>query len=64
VAGSQLNIKIDPDLLQRVKAHATRQGKTVTGFVAQGLMEAVSEERSASIEERVAGIEKHLGLDD
>ena len=64
MAGSQLNIKIDPDFLQRVKAHATRQGKTVTEFVAQGLMEAVSEERSASIEERVARIEKHLGLDD
>jgi hypothetical protein len=63
VARSQLNIKIDPDLLQRVKAHATRQGKTDTEFVAQVLMEAVSEDRNASHEERLARIEKHLGLD-
>jgi len=43
VARSQLNIKIDPELLQRVKAHATRQGKTVTEFVAEVLLEAVKE---------------------
>ncbi|MBM5794192.1 MAG: hypothetical protein FJ057_09730 [Cyanobacteria bacterium K_DeepCast_0m_m1_088] len=63
MARSQLNIKIDPELLQRVKAHATRQGKTVTEFVAETLMEAVAEEKVASIEERLARIEKHLGLD-
>jgi len=60
VARSQLNIKIDPELLQRVKAHATRQGKTVTEFVAETLMEAVAEEKVASIEERLARIENTL----
>lgn len=60
MARSQLNIKIDPELLQRVKAHATRQGKTVTEFVAETLMEAVAEEKVASIEERLARIENTL----
>lgn len=64
MARSQLNIKIDPELLQRVKSHATRQGKTVTEFVAQVLMEAVSEDKASTLEERLSRIERHLGLDE
>ena len=61
---SQLNIKIDPDLLLRVKAHATRQGKTTTEFVTAVLQEAIAEDRTTSLEERLARIERHLRLDD
>ncbi len=59
---AQLNIKIAPDLLARVKAHATRQGMTVTDFVATVLAKAISEENSPTLEERISKIEKHLGL--
>ncbi len=61
---SQLNIKIDPELLTRVKAHATRQGITLTDFVATVLAKAISDEDAPSLEERISRIEKHLGLAD
>ncbi|MBM5785394.1 MAG: hypothetical protein FJ076_11350 [Cyanobacteria bacterium K_DeepCast_35m_m1_288] len=61
---SQLNIKIDPELLQRVKAHATRQGVTLTDFVATVLAKAISDGDSPTLEERIRRIERHLGLAD
>ena len=59
---SQLNIKIDPELLTRVKAHATRQGMTLTDFVATVLAKAISGEEELTLEERISRIEQHLGL--
>jgi hypothetical protein len=64
VTKTQLNIKVDPELLRLVKACATRQGVTLTDFVAAVLAKAVSEEDHPSLEERVRRIEKHLGLTD
>jgi antitoxin component of RelBE/YafQ-DinJ toxin-antitoxin module len=64
VTRSQLNIKIDPELLTRVKAHATRQGITLTDFVATVLAKAISDEDALTLEERISRIEKHLGLAD
>jgi hypothetical protein len=64
VTRTQLNIKVDPELLKLVKACATRQGLTLTEFVAAVLAKAVSEEDHPSLEERVSRIEKHLGLRD
>ena len=61
---TQLNIKIDPELLKLLKAYATRQGVTLTDFVATVLAKAVSGEDLLSLEERVSRIEKHLGLGD
>ena len=61
---TQLNIKVDPELLKLVKAYATRQGVTLTEFVAAVLAKAVSGEESPSLEDRVSRIEKHLGLGD
>lgn len=61
---SQLNIKIDPELLRRLKAHATKQGMTLTDFVASVLAQAISGDSALSLEERVSRIEKHLGLAD
>jgi uncharacterized protein (DUF1778 family) len=62
VTRTQLNIKIDPELLQRVKFHAVRQGKTLTEFVIEVLQQAASEEPS-SLEARLRRIEQHLGID-
>ncbi len=60
---SQLNIKIDPELLARVKSTAIKQGLTVTEFVTQVLEAAAGETASTTLEERLTRIEKHLGLD-
>ncbi len=60
---SQLNIKIDPELLARVKSTAIKQGLTVTEFVTQVLEAAAGETTSTTLEERLSRIEKHLGLD-
>jgi uncharacterized protein (DUF1778 family) len=62
VTRSQLNIKIDPELLQRLRSHATRQGTTLTEFVASVLAKAISGDEHLSLEERVSRIEEHLGL--
>ena len=59
---TQLNIKIDPELLQRVKSNAARQGKTLTEFVIEVLQQATSEEPS-SLEARLRRIEQQLGID-
>ena len=61
MARAQLNIKIDPELLQKAKAHATRQGKTLTEFLTEVLEAAVSD-APVGLEDRIARIEKHLGL--
>lgn len=63
VARSQLNIKIEPELLQRAKAHAAKEGKTLTEFVKTVLEEAVAGTGGISLEERVARIEKQLGIE-
>ncbi len=60
---SQLNIKIDPELLARVKSTAIKQGLTVTEFVTQVLEAEAGEAASTTLEERLSRIEKHLGLD-
>jgi len=61
---SQLNIKIDPELLRQVKSTAIKQGLTVTEFVSQVLSAAVGDPDASTetIEERLSRIEKHLGL--
>jgi uncharacterized protein (DUF1778 family) len=64
VTRTQLNIKIDPELLKLLKAYATRQGVTLTDFVAEALAKAVSGEDPLALEQRVSRIEKHLGLSD
>jgi len=64
VTRTQLNIKIDPELLKLLKACATRQGVTLTDFVAGVLAKAVSGEDPLALEQRVSRIEKHLGLND
>ena len=64
VTRSQLNIKIDPELLQRLRSHAARQGTTLTEFVASVLAKAISGDEHLSLEERVTRIEEHLGLQD
>ena len=63
VARSQLNIKIDPELLKRAKAHAAKEGMTLTEFVKTVIEEAVAGTGGISLEERLARIEKQLGIE-
>ena len=62
VARSQLNIKIEPELLKRAKAHAAQEGMTLTEFVKTVIEEALAGKDGISLEERLARIEKQLGI--
>lgn len=53
VTWSQLKIKIDPELLQRLSSHAARQGATLTESVVSVLAKAISGDELMSLEERV-----------
>ena len=63
---SQLNIKIDPQLLLELKAKAIKSGKTLTAFVTE-LLEQVSIQSTSDIdilEMRLSRIEELLNLKD
>ena len=63
---SQLNIKIDPQLLLKLKAKAIKSGKTLTAFVTellkQGSIQATSD--IDILEQRLLRIEELLNLKD
>ena len=63
---SQLNIKIDPQLLLNLKAKAIKSGKTLTAFVTdlleQGSIQATSD--IDILEQRLLRIEELLNLKD
>ena len=61
---SQLNIKIDPQLLLALKAKAIKSGKTLTAFVTE-LLEQASVEVTSDfdiLEQRLLRIEQRLNL--
>ena len=63
---SQLNIKIDPKLLLRLKSKAIKSGKTLTAFITE-LLEEGSVKASGDfeiLEKRVLRIEEQLKLKD
>tara|TARA_Y100001968_G_scaffold303879_1_gene318416 strand:- start:249 stop:815 length:567 start_codon:yes stop_codon:yes gene_type:complete len=63
---SQLNIKIDPELLLQLKAKAIKSGKTLTAFVTE-LLEQGSTKISDDfdiLEKRLLKIEERLNLSD
>ncbi len=60
---TQLNIKIDPKLLLKLKSEAIKDGKTLTEFVTQKLSSIPSNSRDDSLEQRLTKIEQHLNLD-
>ena len=63
---SQLNIKIDPQLLLRLKSEAIKNGKTLTAFITE-LLEQGSIKSNAHIdilEQRLLRVEKQLNLID
>ena len=63
---SQLNIKIDPQLLLKLKAKAIKSGKTLTAFVSE-LLERGSIQATSDIdilEQRLLRIEELLNLKD
>ena len=63
---SQLNIKIDPQLLLRLKSEAIKNGKTLTAFITD-LLEQGSINSTTHIdilEQRLLRVEKQLNLTD
>ena len=61
---SQLNIKIDPQLLLKLKAKAIKSGKTLTAFVTE-VLERGSIQATSDIdilEQRLLRIEELLNL--
>ena len=60
---AQLNIKINPKLLLRIKAEAIKNGMTLTEFVTRKLENIGSISNHDVLEQRLAKIEQHLNLD-
>ena len=61
---SQLNIKIDPQLLLRLKSEAIKSGKTLTAFVTELLEQSPVKATNDILEQRLLRIENHLNLID
>ena len=60
---TQLNIKIDPDLLLKLKSEAIKNGKTLTEFVIQQLKDLPDKNYDDQLEKRRLRIEKLLAID-
>ncbi len=57
---TQLNINIDPDLLEKLKGEAMKSGKTLTEFVTDILKIEKGESPENSLEDRLMKIEQLL----
>ncbi len=60
---AQLNIKIDPKLLLRLKSEAIKSGQTLTDFVTEKLSNTPLRSTDSSLEQRLAKTEQLLNLD-
>ena len=60
---TQLNIKIAPELLLKIKAEAIKNGMTLTEFVTRKLANIESISNNDLLEQRLTKIEQHLNLD-
>ena len=60
---TQLNIKIDPDLLLKLKSEAIKSGKTLTEFVVQQLKNMPKKNDEDQLEKRLLKLEKFLMID-
>ncbi len=60
---TQLSIKIDPELLLKIKAEAIKNGMTLTEFVTRKLANIESRSNNDVLEQRLAKIERHLNLE-
>ncbi len=57
---SQLNINISPDLLKRIKQHATKQGLTITEYVTNTLTTVLEGSEDITLEERMKKLEQKM----
>tara|TARA_X000001036_G_C20327032_1_gene662883 strand:+ start:381 stop:590 length:210 start_codon:yes stop_codon:yes gene_type:complete len=57
---SQLNINISPDLLKRIKQHATKQGLTITEYVTDTLTTVLDGCEDITLEERMKKLEQKM----
>ena len=59
----QINFRISPELHERIKTLATKQGKTVSGLIKElltGCLESNMENRVSLIEKRLDELEKRV----
>ena len=60
---TQLNINIDPGLLQQLKRAAIRSGKTTTEFVSESITNQLEQDSLAeTLDSRVLSLEVRLSL--
>ena len=57
---SQLNINISPDLLKRIRQHATKQGLTITEYVTNTLTTVLEGSEDITLEERMKKLEQKM----
>lgn len=57
---SQLNINISPDLLKRIKQHATKQGLTITEYVTNTMTTVLEGNEDITLEERMRKLEQKI----
>jgi predicted GIY-YIG superfamily endonuclease len=57
---SQLNINISPELLKRIKQHATKQGLTITEYVTNTLTTVLEGSEDITLEERMKKLEQKM----
>ena len=62
MARSQLNINISPDLLKKIKVHATKQGLTITEYVTKTLSSMLDEESELSLQQRIESLEEKIKI--
>ncbi len=57
---TQLNINIDPDLMQKLKEGSIKSGKTITEFVSDAITDQLENTISEDLETRMSAVEKRL----
>ena len=59
---SQLNINIQPELLEKLKVAAIRSGKTITEYVSESITNQMENSFPDNLDSRLLAIEEKLGL--
>ena len=57
---SQLNINISPDLLKRIKQHATKQGLTITEYVTDTMKTVLEGSEDLTLKDRMDKLEQKI----
>ena len=59
---TQLNINIDPELMDQLKSGAIRSGKTITEFVSESIVQHLENQRSDAPNSQALELEQRLAV--